>query len=819
MPRRPKDRSEYEGYDPVVTSPEPIERSEEEGYDPVVTMPRQDYKGFQMPSGMSLPQRRKWKRSIDVRESGAGKRQEARDDADTEALKQGIIDRTKDVGGAIKGAAEGVGDVIKAPFEYRAALATDPAGTMAATKEFGSRVMSGDPEARRQAAEGVSMSTVEPFATAADAELARQDLAKGDYAGAAISGASVLLPFVSAGWLKTAMRKGDVPSEAAEKVAELERRVDAGEVTDDMQIRREIAMIEDAHALDYAKSRPVEDPMQQGRSRPRADVDPEGAREFDREPPGYMGMSRPNQPMSRFSEGHERFIDELRTDMAEDTNFGELSGRFYNDLLAIDKREDMLRSVGKDARGRQLDDVQITNEYEKLSKERQALANEYYVGKAEREAALRHEGSYVPPGSKTSLAGEPVTPPGGGAGSFKRDQLARTERMGLAGGDPKLSSPKFGLKDQGHHNVVEDLGPLLPEDRDLLGRFAEDYNLSETELRQLRDEYVAYGYDDFPGRSARGFEEIDIPGDLPGGGGARSMMDLESDPKVAQKINYIIEMENSDAMHWLDDQYQAGKVSREEVLKELDVIAEQAQFDNYVDPDAYPNLARPQTMFDRAGRPMPELPPFEPATEVDRKVIQDTLRKYLRKEGGPGSGSNYRAGTGSKEADEFGYTSEHEKRYQQLLDMENAEYKRLEADGFTTWEIGGMQTLPEDMEIEFDELDELRDTLDPGRGSSRPSDTPPPTRPSYRPPGGRSEGPSEAEIQAMVDQRFGDPNELEMMKEDMRRMAELTQDEQIAQAKKNRARRSRTPGAPGATEGSVKRERPMPKAKKGKYEN
>jgi len=254
MPRRPKDRSEYEGYDPIVTSPEPIERSEEEGYDPIVTMPRQDYKGFQMPSGMSLPQRRKWKRSIDVRESGAGKRQEARDDADTEALKQGIIDRTKDVGGAIKGAAEGVGDVIKAPFEYRAALATDPAGTMAATKEFGSRVMSGDPEARRQAAEGVSMSTVEPFATAADAELARQDLAKGDYAGAAISGASVLLPFVSAGWLKTAMRKGDVPSEAAEKVAELERRVDAGEVTDDMQIRRELAGIEDAHASDYQAS-------------------------------------------------------------------------------------------------------------------------------------------------------------------------------------------------------------------------------------------------------------------------------------------------------------------------------------------------------------------------------------------------------------------------------------------------------------------------------------------------------------------------------------------------------------------------------------
>ena len=78
-----------------------------------------------------------------------------------------------------------------------------------------------------------------------------------------------------------------------------------------------------------------------------------------------------------------------------------------------------------------------------------------------------------------------------------------------------MSSPKFGLSNQGHHNVVEDLGPLLPEDRDLLEQFSGKYNLSETELRQLRDEYVAYGYDDFPSRSQRGFREIDIPDSLP----------------------------------------------------------------------------------------------------------------------------------------------------------------------------------------------------------------------------------------------------------------------------------------------------------------
>ena len=214
---------------------------------------------------MSEEKRKKYKEAIRARENPTSRLIRDLPRA-SQFLRETVGDvkrRTKEVAGDIgefgAAAAEGVGEVIKAPFEYRAALATDPKGTMAATKEFGSRVMSGDPEARRQTAEGVSMSMVEPFATAADAELARQDLAKGDYTGAAISGASVLLPFVSAGWLKTAMRKGDVPSEAAEKVAELERRVDAGEVTDDMQIRRELAMIEDDHMADYYGGSPSEE--------------------------------------------------------------------------------------------------------------------------------------------------------------------------------------------------------------------------------------------------------------------------------------------------------------------------------------------------------------------------------------------------------------------------------------------------------------------------------------------------------------------------------------------------------------------------------
>ena len=61
----------------------------------------------------------------------------------------------------------------------------------------------------------------------------------------------------------------------------------------------------------------------------------------------------------------------------------------------------------------------------------------------------------------------------------------------------------------------------------------------------------------------------------------------------------------------------------------------------------------------------------------------------------------------------------------------------------------------------------------------------------------------------MINQsRFGDPEELEMLKEDMRRMAEL---EQGAQVESGRVRRSRTPGAAGASgkvpEGTSRAER------------
>jgi|TARA_R110000824_G_scaffold278612_1_gene466883 hypothetical protein len=73
-------------------------------------------------------------------------------------------------------------------------------------------------------------------------------------------------------------------------------------------------------------------------------------------------------------------------------------------------------------------------------------------------------------------------------------------------------SPKFGLEDMGGLKFglrkagepVPQFGPLTVNDVDQLQRGeVETRGLREAELRQLRDEYVAYGYDDFESLSHR----------------------------------------------------------------------------------------------------------------------------------------------------------------------------------------------------------------------------------------------------------------------------------------------------------------------------
>ena len=239
-----------EGATPVSEVAPPVERRIYKPYDTA----------YEIPSGIkSLPQLRKWKQAINAREAGAGERQEARDDADTEALKQGIIDRTKGVGGVIKGAGEAIVEPFAKGRQWINRAARDPDVALEAG-EFARRVSSGDRESRKQLAEGMSESIIEPLATAGDVGMAKYAAEEGKWGEAAMYGGLILIPSVlqtlgksmSKGWLKKAAEAGEeIPDEAAKKMNDLAKRVDEGKVTDDMQIRREIAMIEDDHAADY----------------------------------------------------------------------------------------------------------------------------------------------------------------------------------------------------------------------------------------------------------------------------------------------------------------------------------------------------------------------------------------------------------------------------------------------------------------------------------------------------------------------------------------------------------------------------------------
>ena len=140
-------------------------------------------------------------------------------------------------------------------------FARDPLGESAKMYDVAKGAAAGDYESQRTALDAAGMLPV--VGEVADATSMGLDLKEGDYVGAGISGAALLLPFVSAGWLKRAINPATdslpMPPDAAEKIKDLNKRVESGEVTDDTQIRRELAQIEDDHAADYYGGSPSEE--------------------------------------------------------------------------------------------------------------------------------------------------------------------------------------------------------------------------------------------------------------------------------------------------------------------------------------------------------------------------------------------------------------------------------------------------------------------------------------------------------------------------------------------------------------------------------
>ena len=951
---------DIEGYLPIEAVAPEKEDPSAEGYDPIeaVAPPdpnagkayrgREKYKSgdttFRMPPGLSIPQRREWKKSIDDREETTNKSAASR-------TRSNIRDTAKGMGKSAQGFVE--------PFEegrqWINRAARDPEVALEAG-DFIRRVGSGDRESRKQLAEGASMAMVEPAATLGDVAMTKYAAEEGKYGEAALYGASVLLPWVSAGWLKRAMRAGEIPPEAAKKVAELEERYKAGDVTDEMQIRRELAGIEDAHVSEYNESLAESDsdfwdqgPEFGASGKALTDVDNtlrqpgESMADYKRRLPhlhpetpvsGQVGGNtltaeqieaglkdyaddmakvedmRPTPGTATFDLEQERFYEvlsdiadkyhpdigyyhgkggagslefiedydlnlpqpteaELRamregtgqyggdkppgggSGMAEfeakpgtapstwkkgggganikaqaDEIQKELEGYSYTGRYESgaylepdsDEYEEMLlerlserlrknpevaaelrrRAIankhhqdweepfdkiggfdpneyplpkGKPpgAEGQVTDDIvpqdmrakfdileegwggdsKLTNRYisemqdkaygeipgklptsvylhqlsliqEMGAREARILIGDIKVSRAEAQKIFadhaRHREMMVesirrgenPSGEGKKKVSSQPSAAGGGVARLREDNLKDRPGMDLQ------RSPKFGVPNAGGDLVIRDLGPLTADDSSMLSFEQKKYNLSDAELRELRDEMGSRGYDDIVDQ-ARDLPPDRMPryGDL--GGGSSMFDDFMDDLRRISKEQ---------------DQFEISGTEPRGILPDRAVLDELQELDNLMGQSDSPLSAR-QINQRRAA------------------IMDDFYTKNPQLGGGefPGGGGS-----------------------------------RPDTFGDATWEdtVG-------DVDLET---------------------------------GLRS--PTEAEIQEIIEQgRFGDPTKLDILKEDMRRMAEL---DQGAQVESNRVRNSRTPPAPGASgkipEGTsraapkgTRRERPKPTKK------
>jgi hypothetical protein len=639
--------------------------------------------------------------------------------------------------GMAKGVGEFAVDAALTVPRAKAAMYADPEGS----KEFVGKVASGDREARKKLATGASESMVEPAATMGDAALAKYAAEEGKYGEAALYGGMILLPGVlqllgksmSKGWLKSAAEAGEeIPDEAAKKMNDLAKRVDEGKVTDDMQIRRELAQIEDDHAYDYQASLGDRD----------TDFDFESV---SGKPPGGGGRSR-----------FQNFEEDLRRIAIERDQF-ELTGSEPSGVLpdqaTLDELQELDYLMGQH-------DGPLSAQ--QINQRRTEIMEEFYANNPQ----LRGGG----------------TPSGGGVAAFKANEAAKQEyrrSKGLGVYEPELSSPKFGLSNQGHHNVVEDLGPLLPEDRYLLEEFSGKYNLSETELRQLRDEYVAYGYDDFPGRSERGFEEIDIPGSLPIGG---RVPEFTEDTGIDQYKKLVMSFADEGRPFSFTEVFtDPSQPFDQDLYKAVDELVAEGRISG---PSPFDD-----NVYDEFGRPL----------------THDTM-VYTKTPSGGGRYSVLDEGWGGDSKLTNRYINEMQDKL--YGEVQGKLPKSVYRDQLIKLQRMGEQEaaiISGDLEISRAHAEQIfADNADTRQKMAEFI---------QRREGGRSiddiEGPSEAEIQQMIEQsRFGDPEELEMLKEDMRRLAEL---QQRAQLEPGRVRGTRTPSVPGASskvpEGTSRAER------------
>ena len=189
---------------------------------------RKMYRGFQMPAGMSTEQEVAYKAAIDEREDFGSKaaRQLPRIADDVRESIRGVGRSAIDVG---KAAGDMMTDAALTVPRAKVAMYADPEGS----EEFARSVVAGDREARQQLATGASESMVEPAATMGDVALTKYAVEEGRFGEAAITGAAVLLPYVSAAALRAIMKGGSkAADDAAKQLADLESGLKDGTISE-----------------------------------------------------------------------------------------------------------------------------------------------------------------------------------------------------------------------------------------------------------------------------------------------------------------------------------------------------------------------------------------------------------------------------------------------------------------------------------------------------------------------------------------------------------------------------------------------------------
>tara|TARA_R110002012_G_scaffold24499_6_gene81787 strand:- start:43 stop:1872 length:1830 start_codon:yes stop_codon:yes gene_type:complete len=609
---------------------------------------------------------------------------------------------------------------------------------------------------------------------------------------------------MSKGWLKSAAEAGkEIPDEAARKLNDLAKRVDEGKVTDDMQIRREIAMVEDAHRLEYMQS-----------------VPPVGERKSAFEPfpeyvPSPTGITSDStkrkiaDDVSKVTETSERIKsklpgggrsvdDKMLSEISTRDAFGRTSGgrlfKIEDDYIEAADLDDAVRLATDDdgfyhyvfARGIDEPD-DIRSVIKEASPEESA---KYFDLKRQDPRGIKF--------LERSRGGTP-----GGGGNFKIGTWDDQYR-------------KSGYT-QAHHDRYNFLKKAEDDAFDKLeregfepGSQAEDDFFQSMFDEKMSDELLELEM--IRGAERRGQRGR---GDVAPSGGGRSVDAEKMLSGQLEQINKDLDYEyNQLELNTDPESVRLAELSILDLLTKKRQLVDSETRSGRIDKG---DIDRFSGELSRSQFKPQDFP------DVDLNPDQEDLLNTISELGEKTVGANKYRVTGR-----FPENPDLIDWFQTKLSLlrgrpsepgiDRSEYLNALVDTYA--DIGKNYD-------DFFRVSGFKDEFSSGKLNDRLSQ-------NYadRIDSGRRiddlEGPSEAEIRQMVEQgRFGDPEELEMLKEDMRRMAQL---EQGAQIGRGRARQSRSPGTPGVSgeipEGTSradrkggKRERPKPKTKKDKYEN